>query len=281
MIKLRYIVLVLIIFGALFLWYDHNRLDETPNEQDSPPAEEETDIDPMNVLILGTDARSGMTGRTDTIMLLSYRPDAKELHLLSIPRDTRVLIKGAYDKINAAYVYGGTDLIRKTLEDFLDLEIDHHVTFNFEAFIKLIDLVEGVEVDVPFAMNNRAEDIHLTPGVQTLDGKQALGYVRYRGDAGGDLARANRQQQVVGLLADKMLSVRILPKLPQIIQTMTAYVEHDFSTTDILTLSKAAIKAKKRPIAAETLPGRNEKIDGIWYYLTDVQQLPQVTQGFK
>ncbi|MEW6624932.1 MAG: LCP family protein [Bacillota bacterium] len=278
--KLKFLVIILVIAGILFYWYSSTKRGEPGEPQDI--GEEQVEIDPMNILILGLDARTGTRGRTDSIMLLSIRPDREEIFLLSIPRDTRVKIKGGYDKVNAAYAYGGAELARKTIEDFLGgIEIDHHVVLNFDAFVKLIDLVGGVEVDVPVRMDVPDENIDLYPGLQTLDGEKALAYSRFRGTSEGDIGRAKRQQEIVTLLADKLFKVQNIVKLPQIIQTMSEYVEHDFSVKEMMKLASEANQARKKPIVSAVLPGTNKRIDGIWYYLHDEKQLQEMAEFFK
>jgi LCP family protein required for cell wall assembly len=278
------IFLVFIIFGLFFFWYDNYQGGTVPEEDETGlenNEEDQIDIDPMNVLILGLDVEKGARGRTDTMMILSFRPDREEVYLMSIPRDTRVLIKGGYDKINAAYVYGGAELVRQTVEDFLDIEIDHHVVVNFEAFIKLIDLVDGIEVDVPEDFIYRPENINLKAGVQTLYGEDALAYARFRGTIEGDIGRAKRQQEVIKLLAEKLFTPKMVIKIPQIIQTMSEYTEHDFSVTEMMSFAATAGKAKSKPIESLILPGTNKKIDGLWYYLPDNEKISEIIEPFK
>ncbi|KUO51311.1 MAG: hypothetical protein APF76_17695 [Desulfitibacter sp. BRH_c19] len=274
------IFIIFMLFGLLFYWYDSTQKIDIGNDEE-PEIEEDVEIDPMNVLILGLDVEKGSRGRTDSIMLMSFRPDREEVYLMSIPRDTRLKIKGGYDKVNAAYVYGGAELTRQTIEDFMDIEIDHHIVFNFEAFETLIDLVGGIEVDVPVSMNVPSEGINLQPGVQKLDGKDALGYARFRGTSEGDIGRAKRQQEIIKLLSDELLKPKMVLKVPQIIQTMTEYVEHDFSTTELMKFGAVAAKAKSKPIETLVLPGTNQKLDGIWYYLADENKLPEVAKEFQ
>lgn len=274
-------LIIFILFGIFFYWYDSTQNIIEPEEELEVEDKKHIEIDPMNILIMGLDVEKGTRGRTDTIMLLSFRPDRDEVYLLSIPRDTRVQIKGGYDKINAAYVYGGAELARETIENFLDIEIDHHIVVNFDAFITLIDLVDGIEVDVPVRMYYPQEKIDLQPGKQTLDGKDALAYSRYRGTSEGDLGRAKRQQEVVGLLVDKLLTPRMIVKLPQIIQTMNEYVEHDFSMSEMMKFANAANQARNKPIESLYLPGTNKKINGLWYFLADEKKITEVIEPFK
>ena len=139
------------------------------------------------VLIMGVDEREDDFGRSDTIMVAQLDSTNDRLALLSIPRDTRVLIRGGYDKINAAYAYGGISLAKQTVEDFLDLEIDHYVIFNTSGLIKMLDAMGGIDIDVEKRMfyedpwdDNGGLYIDLRPGLQHMDGKTAMTYVRFR-----------------------------------------------------------------------------------------------------
>lgn len=271
--------IIFMMFGLLFHWYDSTQ--KTAIDNGEIVAEEEELIDPMNILILGLDVAKGIKGRTDTIMLLNFRPDRDEVYLMSIPRDTRVKIKGSNDKINAAYAYGGAELARKTIEDVLDVKIDHHIVLNYEAFVTLIDLVGGIEVEVPVRMYVPDENINLQPGLQKLDGAGALAYARFRGTTEGDLGRAKRQQEILKLLTDELLQPRMVIKLPQVIQTMTDYVEHDFSAAELMNFAAAAARAKNKPIESLMLPGTNQKLNGVWYYIVNEKKLPEVVKNFQ
>lgn len=272
------IILALAIFGLFLTWYDHNQ-QAAPN---GDPEEEEKVVlnDSMNILILGIDSEKGNIGRTDTIILLNFKPDREEIYLMSIPRDTRVKIKGNYDKINAAYVYGGPELARETVGDLLNIKIDHHVIFNFETFKELIDMVEGLEVDVPVRMYYPSENIDLQPGKQTLNGHDALAYARYRGTSEGDLGRSKRQHEIITLLIDKLFAPKMLIKMPRIIQSVAEHIEHDLTAKDLGTIAAVGGQVKSKPIKSIMLPGKNEKIKGIWYFIADEEEILEQNSGF-
>src|SRR5690606_13458695 len=122
--------------------------------------------------------------RTDTIILATIDKAEGSIHAVAIPRDTRVRIPGrsGYDRINAAHAYGGPKLAVRTVEELLGIEIDYYVRIDYEGFETIIDTLGGVVIDVerPMRYVDRAQglDIDLKPGVQLLNGKQALDYVR-------------------------------------------------------------------------------------------------------
>ncbi|MBR6712574.1 MAG: LCP family protein, partial [Selenomonadaceae bacterium] len=101
------------------------------------------------VLIMGVDIRKDDVGRSDTMMIATIDPRFDQATLLSIPRDTRVKIRGrGYDKINAAFAYGGVALAESTVENFLGIDIDHYVLIDTSSFVKIIDAIGGVDIDV-------------------------------------------------------------------------------------------------------------------------------------
>ena len=131
------------------------------------------------VLIMGVDIRKDDVGRSDTLMIATIDPRLDQATLLSIPRDTRVKIRGrGYDKINAAFAYGGVELAESTVENFLGIDIDHYVLINTRSFVKIIDAIGGVDIDVEKRMfyedpwdDDGGLVIDLYPGEQHMDGK--------------------------------------------------------------------------------------------------------------
>lgn len=250
-----------------------------------PDREKEETEEPVgeakNFLVLGLDARRGGTGRTDTIMVVNADPRTGKIHVLSIPRDTRVLIKGSYDRINAAYVYGGVDLAKEVVEDLLDIEIDHHVIIHFQGFIELVDLLGGVEVNVPVRMYRPSENIDLQPGRQILNGEDALGFARYRNTSGGDLDRAQHQQEILEALRKKVFSPGAIVKIPELIGIAAEYIDTDISRSEMLEMAAHVEKFKEQELVASTLPGEIAKIDGLWYYIAEEEKIPEIVLPFK
>jgi len=152
-------------------------------------------VDSITVLLLGTDSRPGETvGRTDTIIVARVDTAENRLSLLSIPRDTRVNIpKHGMDKINSANVYGGPTLTARVVSDLIGMPVQYYALTNWESFKEMVDTLGGITIDVEKRMYyyDRADGpeyiIDLQPGVQRLDGRKALQYVRWRNDALGDI----------------------------------------------------------------------------------------------
>lgn len=173
------------------------------------------------ILLVGSDSRTDLTqaqkdelgtgdadgSRTDTIMILYVPPSGKSV-LISVPRDSYVDIPGyGKDKINAAYSYGGPQLLVQTIETVTGLRIDGYMEIGFDGFANVVDSVNGINVCLASAIDDDKANINLPAGCQTLDGAKALGYVRHRyGDPEGDLGRAKRQREVVSKVANKLKS---------------------------------------------------------------------------
>src|SRR5699024_8570790 len=157
--------------------------------------------EPMSVLLLGIDSGSlGRTevGRSDVMMVMTLNPNTNHITLTSIPRDTYVEIvgQGIMDKINHAYAFGGIEMSRATVEQFLDISIDHHIVANMAGLSDIIDQVGGVEVIPPSTFSISGYNFIEGQAI-TLDGEMALAYVRERYTSGGDYGRQERQRQLV------------------------------------------------------------------------------------
>ena len=236
--------------------------------------------DKTTVLIMGVDERIDDVGRSDTMMIATLDPKTDRAALLSIPRDTRVKIKNrGYDKINAAFAYGGEKLAENTVESFLGIDIDHYVIVNTNAFVRLIDAIGGIDINVSKRMyyedpwdDNGGLVIDLYPGEQHMDGATAVTYVRYRDDE-GDIGRVKRQQEFIAACVDKITSPSIITKIPAIIREVMDAVQTDLSFRQILELAGAMKDAQKNGLDMEMVPGRPLYIDGVSYWIPDVEQL--------
>ena len=138
-----------------------------------------------NIIVLGVDERAEEhdVGRSDTLFVVMFDTNKKAASLLSVPRDTRVRIKGhGWDKINHAYAYGGRELTQKTTEELLGIKINNYVMVDFKGFVGLVDAIGGVDINVEKNMYYYDEwdgfKIDLKKGMQHMDGKTAIQYVR-------------------------------------------------------------------------------------------------------
>lgn len=221
-----------------------------------------------NVLLLGSDV--GYTGRrrdseapvrSDTIIVASLDPKNGQVNLLSIPRDTRVEIPGrqGFDKINAAFAFGGADLTRETVAQFLGVPIDHYVRLKLDGLMQIVDVLGGIDVEVEKNMRYRDRagglKISLKKGLQTLNGQQAQEYVRFRHDENGDIGRVQRQQVFIKAVVAKLLEPATILKLPAIIEVVQQNIETDFTTDEILRYATWAKGLHAEAIHAEMVPG--------------------------
>ncbi|NLC53590.1 MAG: LCP family protein [Firmicutes bacterium] len=206
---------------------------------------------PMNILLLGVDEPNlNDQGelerpRTDTMLFLAVRPEQGRAALFSIPRDSLIEIPGVgMDRINMAHVYGGYELTKSLVEKILELPVDRYLMVNFQSFEEIVDLVGGVEVTVDKRMlyedQSAGFSIDLQPGRQKLTGYQALGFVRFRRDALGDITRTRRQQQFLAALANKLQEketlLRAIRRFPDLIRIGRNYLQTDLEFPELLGL---------------------------------------------
>ena len=244
--------------------------------------------DKTTIMIMGVDERDDDVGRSDTLMVATLDPKKDQAALMSIPRDTRVKIKGhGWDKINAAYAYGsakggpeaGEKLTQRTVEDFLGVNMDHYVIINIQAFQKIIDAIGGIDIDVEKRMyyEDPWDDdggllIDLQPGMQHMDGKTAVTYVRYR-DEEGDIGRIKRQQKFMKACMDKVTSPAIIPKLPAVSKEVMSSVKTDLSFRQMLEFAGTLKESQQNGLKTEMVPGKPLYIDGVSYWIPDLQKL--------
>ncbi|MBT2694375.1 LCP family protein [Bacillus sp. ISL-55] len=240
-----------------------------------------------NILLIGSDARGKETSRSDTIMIASYNPDTESYKLTSIMRDTYVEIPGhGMNKINAAFALGGPELLRQTIKQNFDVSLQYYSIVDFEGFVRLIDeaFPEGVEVDVEKRMSEGI-GVTLEPGVQRLDGKHLLGYVRFRQDAVGDFGRVERQQKVIKEVGKEFASIQTLPKLPKLVGVVTPFINTNMDTGDILFMGKGLISKDNRNIETMRIPVEgsfeNQRVSGAGAVLAiDFEENSTALQNF-
>ena len=248
--------------------------------KDEKPEELIKARDKSTILIMGVDKREDDVGRSDTLMIATVDPRLDQATLLSIPRDTRVKIYGrGYDKINAAFAYGGVRLTESTVENFLGIDIDHYIMIDTSSFVKIIDAIGGVDIDVEKRMfyedpwdDNGGLVIDLYPGQQHMDGKTAVTYVRYR-DSEGDIGRVKRQQAFMAACLDKVTSPEIVPRIPKILREVIDAVETDMSLRQLLEVAGALKAAQQNGLETDMVPGYPLYIDDISYWIPDVELL--------
>ena len=290
----KYILILVVVFilsGMVGAFFANALVDNKPDYNEDDKKGMLVANDKATVMIMGIDERADDVGRSDTLMIATLDPDKNQAALLSVPRDTRVKIKGhGFDKINAAYAYGGRKLTQETIESLLNTHIDHYIKINVHGFTKIIDALGGIDIDVEKRMyyedpwdDDGGLYIDLQPGMQHMDGKTAITYVRYR-DEEGDIGRIKRQQNFMKAVMDKLVSPTIIPKLPAIVSAVSDSVETDMSVSEILSFLGTLQDAKDNGLKSEMLPGKPVYIEGISYWVPDISKTRQIlanTLGIK
>lgn len=217
----------------------------------------------IHLLVLGSDARKGETrARSDSIMYICADPGKKRIIALSIPRDTLVDIPGyGRTRINEAMFYGGPELSCRVVSDLIGQPVDYYVVLNFEGFVKLIDALGGITIDVEKDMyhydpqNGGIYSINLKKGKQRLDGRHALMYVRYRSDPLGDIARVERQQKFLRALVEEMTKPSNLLRLPILLPKIWDCFTTNLPFNQAVALAKLAADLHDVQVITGTLPG--------------------------
>jgi LCP family protein required for cell wall assembly len=246
----------------------------------------------LNYLVVGSDSREGLTraqtrklkvgttavaagGRSDTMFLIHISKSRDSAVIISLPRDTLVQVPahisqdGTTDiperpgKLNASFAFGGAPLLIQTIEKMTNLKIDHYVEINFAGFTGVVDALGGVEVCSKVPINDPKSHLVLSAGTHTLDGIDALKYVRTRDfDGRGDIGRMERQQQFVSAVLRKATSTGVLLnpiKLANFYNATISTVKMDegLDKNDLLTLAKQMRNLSSGNIRTLTVPIAN------------------------
>lgn len=247
--------------------------------------------DHFSVLLAGVDGGASLEeGRTDSLMVATFNKESRQVTLVSIPRDSYVDIliddeDPFKDKINHAYAYGGIDTTIATVENLLDIPIDYYATINFDGIEDLVDAVGGVEIDVLIPISGKATgNVELEPGVQVLNGKEALAYARMRKqDPAGDIGRAGRQQQVIEAIIHEATTINSFTKLNRIMNAVGENIRTNMTLSEASQLQPYAKSLKS--FNREKLEGTDLTLNGVYYYeidpadLRDAQALLQTELG--
>jgi LCP family protein required for cell wall assembly len=225
----------------------------------------------VNILVLGVDRRptEKCPCRTDTMILVTLDPKTSTAGAITIPRDLHVPIPSVGEnRINTAAFYGelfkypggGPGLAKKTIEYNFGRTVHYYVLVDFNAFIKVVDTLGGIDIDVPKPINDPQypdmdfgySPLYIPAGHIHMNGELALKYARTR-HVDGDFGRSKRQLQVLMAIRDKALRLDIIPKLPSLLQSMWGTVETDLKPQEILALAQAAAKVKTENIKTASI----------------------------
>ena len=248
-----------------------------------------------SVLVVGTD-QAGLN--TDTIMVASLDSKHNRVSVMSIPRDTMSNVSRNIKKINAAYANGAKDgegnidNLKQEVSYLMGFPVDNYVIVDLTAFEELIDALGGVTIDVPIKMDydDPYQDlhIHIEKGLQTLNGKDAIGFVRYRkGYAQGDLGRVKAQQLFISALAQQAATPATITKLPQLTDIVLDNMTTDLTYGELVWFAKEAVTVDMaNDLHMFTLPGVAETVkpDGstqaLSYYLPYEDEILEIVNEY-
>lgn len=236
----------------------------------------------INVLLLGTTKEQ----LSDTIMVASYDQESQDIDIISVPRDTYHEREGYNDlgtkKINAAYWGDPVNSAQAVHEVLQGMPINYYATIDYEGVANIVDAIGGVEVDIPFDMNyeKRSEDppliIHLKAGKQTLNGDDAVGYLRYRsGYKDGDLGRVSTQQDFVVKAIKQSMGLN----LPSVAKAVIENVDSDITLRTVLSLASDVSSEGSESVTAYTLPGNSGSYHGASFYFCDGEQTEEMLRA--
>lgn len=241
----------------------------------------------QNILLLGVDASNNdndlWTGtRTDTIILVNVDPKSKSVNAISIPRDSKVYLpdNNGIQKINAAHAIGGVGMTIRTIEDTLGVKIDRYIMVHDDAVKAIVEALGGVDVYVekPMRYHDYSGNLHieLSKGNHRLDPSQAVGYLRFRHDALGDIGRTHRQQWFLRGLLHELQKPETITKIPDIINVTKKYVKTNMSLYELSQYAALTKHIDMDKIEIATLPGSPNKKGYISYWILDPQKSQEV-----
>lgn len=247
--------------------------------------------EPTTVLFMGVDvaysgARAGLVrdntsfkGNTDTMLLGFLNPQVKRASILHIPRDTEAYVgKAGIQKINSANAIGGPELARATVADLLGVPVNHYLIMNLHGLVDMVNEIGGVTVEVPKKMSymdwTAKLKIDLEPGVHTLTGNQAMGFVRFRHDALGDIGRVQRQQVFLQAVARKMAEPASWVHVPALLQIAQRNINTDMNEIELISALNFMHSLPREAIKFVMLPGQFSG-NGDWIATTDGRDLAQ------
>lgn len=294
--RILLIVLALIVISAgLIYFYVSYQLDqvkqtEIPKDKEILNIKEDAvipDTSITNIALLGVDADSTASGRSDAIIILSIDKKHNKIKLLSIMRDTYVDVEDyGMTKITHAYAYGGPLLAIKTINSNFNLNIENFIAVDFIGFKNIIDRIGGVDIQIKtYELTGMSTLNPKSEGIYTLNGEQALQYVRIRHEGHGDYERTDRQRAVLSAIFSKIISSNLsIAKSSALISELLPYTETSLGKPDILKLGTSILTSEIKTVDSIRFPldGYSESkiIGGVYYLVTDLQETSDLMRGF-
>lgn len=243
-------------------------------------------VDNVSILLMGVDSNekrrdNNQNQLTDTLMLATLNKDDKSVKLLSIPRDSYVYVPEVdkTTKITHAHGYGGPSATVDTVENLLDVPVDYWVKINFDAFIEVVDALNGIEADVPYEFyesdsNDKRDAIHLLPGEQELNGEEALALARTR-KHDNDIERGKRQQEIMKAAMKKATSIGSVLKIDNIIDAVGSNMKTNMKFSEMKSFISYGLGDGGLDMDFYTLDGYDYQPAGTYYYQLDEEDLAE------
>ena len=236
-----------------------------------------------DILLLGVDEReegNDFKGRTDTIIIYHISSWGKKDSLISIPRDTWVQLEEyGWNKINAAYEFGGDEMIKQEIYELTGIEIDRVMVINFNGFKEIIDVLGGVEITVEEPLHDPLSGADFDSGTYTMSGEQALSFARCRSTARSDLDRVDRQKYLLNEIIKQKLNFSIITKAPDIIKVLNKETKTDFTIWDFGSTGFVLLFSSK-DINRITIPTKSAMIEGINCEIADEDEVKEFLSGY-
>ncbi|NLY09530.1 MAG: LCP family protein [Tissierellia bacterium] len=254
---------------------------DQPQHHSTKPVNETTDDlapDDLVFLAMGIDTKESedqLGVRTDTLMLFRVSFANKSIKILSIPRDSRVPVKGRLDKINHAHSYGGIELSLKTVQDFLNLPIEYYARLDYKAVAQVVDSIGGIDLDIKGRMYYKDPSlkggftIDFQPGEQRISGEQSILFLRYRSYPRGDVDRVENQQYFIRELIKQAKERVSVGSIPGMVSAAISYTDTNISIARIIRGLELMKNFDKVEIETKTLPGVGQTIGDASYYIVD------------
>lgn len=246
----------------------------------------------FNVLLMGGDQ---VAGNTDTIMLINYRPSDSGMSILSVPRDTKVNIKGSVHKINAAFPLGGIELASETVSKLLGTSIKYTVFIDTSTLKEVIDLLGGLDyyipVDMIYSDPIQGLSINLKKGQQHLNGDKSLQFLRFRQPMqynneilqyydGSDLKRIDSQQSFLKEIIKQKANIKYIGKAKAVWDAVFGKLKTNITTAEVLKYAGGLGSIKSDNINNFRLPGMDSQESGGWYYILDGKQVSEIISTY-
>lgn len=285
-VKITLVIVLLVALGTLsYSFLIYNNAKKTVNEKMHEPIEsiniqvgkkKVKATKPLNILLLGIDARKNERGRSDALMVLTLDPKNDAMQLVSIPRDTRTTIigRGNEDKINHAYAFGGTDMAVATVENFLDIDLDYYVSMNMKGLEELVNELGTITVDNDTAWDDGT--YQFTKGLVEMDGDKTMHFVRMRKqDPSGDFGRTKRQRKVIQAIIERGASVGSVTKINNMIQILGNNMATNLDFDDMKKLLTGYSNTRKN-FTDYQVQGTGQKINGVYYLIVSDEEVAKV-----